>query len=111
ISAICDVDRQHFSSKLCHKQTGPLPKIGFVSGPRGWRALKEAALLRRTGKAATVLARVGKSDLIEKPVARYGVAEKANNHDGCHKRNLCESHVGLQGRTLTSHQNLGGAVK
>jgi hypothetical protein len=40
-----------------------------------------------------VLGSVGKADLIEKSVARYDVAEKPENHDGCHKRNLCESPV------------------
>jgi hypothetical protein len=36
--------------------------------------MKEAA--NRAGVAATVLAGVGKSDCVENPVARFGVAEK-----------------------------------
>jgi hypothetical protein len=42
---------------------------------------------------ATMLASVWESDLIEYPVARFGVAEKPDNHDRYYKGNLGDPHI------------------
>ena len=40
-----------------------------------------------------MLASIGKSDCVENPVARFGVAEKPDNDDRCYKGNLSDPHV------------------
>jgi hypothetical protein len=50
---------------------------------------------------ATMLASVWESDLIEYPVARFGVAEKPDNRDRCYKGNLGDPHIrSSPGKTL-----------
>jgi hypothetical protein len=42
---------------------------------------------------ATMLASVWESELIEYPVASFGVAQKPGNHDRCYKGNLGDPHI------------------
>jgi hypothetical protein len=57
-----------------------------------------------------VLASLRKSDGIENPMARFGVAEKPDNDHRYHKRNLCDPHIGSPspGPTLATFRATDG---